>query len=377
MQHREALREAGAKVKGRLKNDKPDTDGRRSPNPVPSGRKSPPSGRASPNPTSGRNSPNPEECDPPKKEPPKLPEPFVPGTAAARVRTRLLGSDRTGSRYMRMCAGEVMVMPHEAMARGGDRDWLRVQSDEVVALAQRCIPDSQREGFLKQALLDNVTGVKDDAAKVSKKLDEAKAAEAAVAAKAAADAVDAQRREAFSLREVKKDTAAVEQPLRCFACSCDDVPEYMLLCDECDAAFHTFCLNPPLEEVPAGKWFCDCCKRTKVSERRERALLSKKRARTAVKKQLQNRDDDTESEDELAPRRAKRAATKKVSKPDSETESEDEAPVKTTGADRRKLLALVREQEAAAACEADEDATDSEDEHPIASMAGKGQPFLL
>ena len=196
----------------------------------------------------------------------------------------------------------------------------------------------------------------------------------------------------------------------------------MLLCDECDAAFHTFCLNPPLPEIPKGKWFCDSCTRTKVCDRRERALQSKKRARDVTKKQLGNKkqpgnkDDETESDEDLAPRKAKRAATKKVAiqqkeeKSDSDTEDEREV-IKKTGRERRAMMALVREQELAAAAAnkavspaqramlarlspakaapakaapakavlMDEDETDSEDDSkPVSTMAqGGGGPFEL
>lgn len=32
-----------------------------------------------------------------------------------------------------------------------------------------------------------------------------------------------------------------------------------MLCDSCDKPFHTFCLDPPLDEVPRGKWVCNNC----------------------------------------------------------------------------------------------------------------------
>jgi hypothetical protein len=33
----------------------------------------------------------------------------------------------------------------------------------------------------------------------------------------------------------------------------------LLLCDECDQETHTFCLSPPLQQVPKGSWYCDSC----------------------------------------------------------------------------------------------------------------------
>ncbi|OTF74387.1 hypothetical protein BLA29_001518 [Euroglyphus maynei] len=33
----------------------------------------------------------------------------------------------------------------------------------------------------------------------------------------------------------------------------------LLLCDDCDISYHTYCLDPPLEEVPQGTWKCQWC----------------------------------------------------------------------------------------------------------------------
>jgi hypothetical protein len=33
----------------------------------------------------------------------------------------------------------------------------------------------------------------------------------------------------------------------------------MLICDGCDKGFHTYCLEPPLENIPDGEWFCPAC----------------------------------------------------------------------------------------------------------------------
>ncbi|XP_069142214.1 lysine-specific demethylase 5A-like isoform X2 [Argopecten irradians] len=45
----------------------------------------------------------------------------------------------------------------------------------------------------------------------------------------------------------------------CHMCSRGDGDEYMLLCDGCDDAFHTYCLVPPLQDVPKGDWRCPRC----------------------------------------------------------------------------------------------------------------------
>ena len=43
----------------------------------------------------------------------------------------------------------------------------------------------------------------------------------------------------------------------CPVCGNDDHEEVLILCDGCDAGFHTYCLD--LDSVPAGQWFCPDC----------------------------------------------------------------------------------------------------------------------
>lgn len=45
----------------------------------------------------------------------------------------------------------------------------------------------------------------------------------------------------------------------CLVCGRGDGEEQMLLCDGCDDAFHTYCLVPPLADVPKGDWRCPRC----------------------------------------------------------------------------------------------------------------------
>ncbi|TMW68172.1 hypothetical protein Poli38472_007844 [Pythium oligandrum] len=45
----------------------------------------------------------------------------------------------------------------------------------------------------------------------------------------------------------------------CRKCQTNHVKDKLLLCDRCDASYHTFCLSPPLQEVPSGEWFCPRC----------------------------------------------------------------------------------------------------------------------
>ena len=48
----------------------------------------------------------------------------------------------------------------------------------------------------------------------------------------------------------------------CQICNSGGDESKVLLCDQCDEGFHTYCLNPPLTEVPKGDetWLCPRCK---------------------------------------------------------------------------------------------------------------------
>jgi len=52
----------------------------------------------------------------------------------------------------------------------------------------------------------------------------------------------------------------------CQNCSKGDAEEQMLLCDGCDDSYHTFCLVPPLQEIPQGDWRCPKCVLAEVSK---------------------------------------------------------------------------------------------------------------
>ncbi|KAJ0171215.1 hypothetical protein K1T71_013414 [Dendrolimus kikuchii] len=52
----------------------------------------------------------------------------------------------------------------------------------------------------------------------------------------------------------------------CHVCGRGDIEEQMLLCDGCDDSYHTFCLVPPLADVPKGDWRCPVCLAEAVSK---------------------------------------------------------------------------------------------------------------
>lgn len=52
----------------------------------------------------------------------------------------------------------------------------------------------------------------------------------------------------------------------CHNCGRGDSEASMLLCDGCDDSFHTFCLTPPLAEIPKGDWRCPKCVAFEVAQ---------------------------------------------------------------------------------------------------------------
>lgn len=45
----------------------------------------------------------------------------------------------------------------------------------------------------------------------------------------------------------------------CRRCQTNQVKDRLLLCDRCDAPYHTFCLDPPLAQIPSDEWYCPVC----------------------------------------------------------------------------------------------------------------------
>eukprot|EP00978_Attheya_sp_CCMP212_P008557 scaffold20070_cov58-Attheya_sp.AAC.5 len=46
----------------------------------------------------------------------------------------------------------------------------------------------------------------------------------------------------------------------CLTCGADDDHASLMLCEACNAEYHTYCVDPPLKSVPEGDFFCDKCK---------------------------------------------------------------------------------------------------------------------
>ncbi|KAK6494512.1 E3 ubiquitin-protein ligase UHRF2-like [Huso huso] len=68
----------------------------------------------------------------------------------------------------------------------------------------------------------------------------------------------------------------------CCVCGGKQDAHMQLLCDECNMAFHIYCLNPPLSRIPEDEdWYCPTCKNdtSEVVKAGEKLKQSKKKAK--------------------------------------------------------------------------------------------------
>lgn len=61
------------------------------------------------------------------------------------------------------------------------------------------------------------------------------------------------------------DDLVPDAALPCEICHDPGRPDIMLLCDSCNAGYHTICLTPVLLHVPDGDWICPACTRAGVT----------------------------------------------------------------------------------------------------------------
>lgn len=66
----------------------------------------------------------------------------------------------------------------------------------------------------------------------------------------------------------KKRTSVIDLYV-CLICGSGNDEDRLLLCDGCDDSYHTFCLIPPLQDVPKGDWRCPKCLAQECSKPQE------------------------------------------------------------------------------------------------------------
>jgi len=70
--------------------------------------------------------------------------------------------------------------------------------------------------------------------------------------------------------------------IRCVICKRKTDAETMLICDECDKAYHMACHKPKVKRIPDGDWFCAKC----VLKRKQTASPVKKRRRAVEEEEI-------------------------------------------------------------------------------------------
>ncbi|XP_035478531.2 tyrosine-protein kinase BAZ1B isoform X2 [Scophthalmus maximus] len=110
--------------------------------------------------------------------------------------------------------------------------------------------------------------------------------------------------------------------------------EKLILCDECNKAFHLFCLRPALYRIPAGEWLCPACQPT-VARRGSRSRnYNQDTEEEEDEEESEEEDSDEDEEDEeendykamghsLRPRKKNKQSSsrQKTSKSKSKTQS--------------------------------------------------------
>ncbi|XP_064335847.1 E3 ubiquitin-protein ligase UHRF1 isoform X2 [Camelus dromedarius] len=101
------------------------------------------------------------------------------------------------------------------------------------------------------------------------------------------------RKSGPSCKHCKDDEKKPCRMCACHLCGGKQDPDKQLLCDECDMAFHTYCLCPPLSSVPSEEeWYCPECRidSSEVVQAGEKLKESKKKAKMASATSSSQRD---------------------------------------------------------------------------------------
>lgn len=102
------------------------------------------------------------------------------------------------------------------------------------------------------------------------------------------DNADAESVDEVAIFSAYCDACDDKPSVRCKVCSCHECggknsPEKQIICDECDAIYHIWCLATPLREVPREDedWYCEVCRnvdKQAIAEREENHLTKRKRS---------------------------------------------------------------------------------------------------
>ncbi|XP_043120362.1 tyrosine-protein kinase BAZ1B isoform X2 [Puntigrus tetrazona] len=94
---------------------------------------------------------------------------------------------------------------------------------------------------------------------------------------------------------IKWDMSA--ENARCKVCRRKGEDDKLILCDECNKAFHLFCLRPALYRIPAGEWLCPACQPT-TARRSSRGRNYNEDTEEEEDSEEEDEDDSEEDESE-------------------------------------------------------------------------------
>lgn len=87
--------------------------------------------------------------------------------------------------------------------------------------------------------------------------------------------------------------------VRCRICRRKGGDEYMLLCDGCDHGYHTYCLRPPVYDIPADDWFCyNCCPVTPMKRRTVSTVSMKEVSDSESESDAEEEEEEEEKEED-------------------------------------------------------------------------------
>ena len=88
-------------------------------------------------------------------------------------------------------------------------------------------------------------------------------------------------------RRLELDEEVVEDLTYCEVCGQGNREDRLLLCDGCDLGYHCECLEPPLDSVPVGEWFCPGCSGSQRQQHETSQTRSQRRiGRTIVSERV-------------------------------------------------------------------------------------------
>ena len=105
------------------------------------------------------------------------------------------------------------------------------------------------------------------------------------------------------------------QNIRCRKCRKKGGDEYLLLCDRCDNGYHTYCLDPPLVEIPDNDWFCNNCQPASPVKLRRVSSVRRRTAQEDSDEESRDKTSDEESSDTDTPPRRRQANRRNIPLP--------------------------------------------------------------